>query len=129
MDDSYLIHQSRDYLEQCLEKIKDICERDGIILNEKKCKIINLKSDNLNFLKKQVRLSDSGKIIVRPIKKNFARRKRHLVKQAKQLKEGRITQKNIDESYASWRGFAAKYNSPHHLLKEMDLLYAISRKE
>ena len=129
MDDSYLIHNDKMYLEYCLEEIKKICERDGIILNERKCKIINLRTDNLNFLKKQVKLTDSGKVIIRPIKRNCIRRKHRLVEQSKLLKRGIISQRNLDDSYKSWRGFIAKYNTPYYLLNEIDKLYAISRKE
>ena len=128
MDDSYLIHEDKRYLEYCFEEIKKICERDGIILNERKCKIINLKTDNLNFLKKQIRLADSGKIITRPIKRNYIRRKHRLVEQSKLIKRGIITSKNVDDSYESWRGFITKYDVPYYLLKEIDKLYAISRK-
>ena len=128
MDDSYLIHEDKRYLEYCFEEIKKICERDGIILNERKCKIINFKTDNLNFLKKQIRLADSGKIITRPIKRNYIRRKHRLVEQSKLIKRGIITSKNVDDSYESWRGFITKYDVPYYLLKEIDKLYAISRK-
>lgn len=129
MDDSYLIHEDKKYLEYCLGEIRKIYERDGIILNERKCKIINLRTDNLNFLKKQVKLTDSGKVIIRPIKRNCIRRKHRLVEQSKLLKRGIISQKNLDDSYKSWRGFIAKYNTPYYLLNEIDKLYAISRKE
>ena len=129
MDDSYLIHEDKKYLEYCLGEIRKICERDGIILNERKCKIINLRTDNLNFLKKQVKLTSSGKVIIRPIKRNCIRRKHRLVEQSKLLKRGIISQKNLDDSYKSWRGFIAKYNTPYYLLNEIDKLYAISRKE
>ena len=128
MDDSYLIHEDKKYLEYCLGEIRKICERDGIILNERKCKIINLRTDNLNFLKKQVKLTSSGKVIIRPIKRNCIRRKHRLVEQSKLLKRGIISQKNLDDSYKSWRGFIAKYNTPYYLLNEIDKLYAISRK-
>lgn len=128
MDDSYLIHEDRRYLEYCLREIKKVCERDNILLNERKCKIINLKTDNLNFLKKQIRLTGTGKVIVRPIKKNYIRRKHRLVEQSKQLRSGKITKQNIDNSYKSWRGFIVKYNAPYYLLEQFDTLYAISRK-
>lgn len=128
MDDSYLIHEDRNYLEHCLSEIRKVCKRDGIVLNERKCRIINLKTDNLNFLKKQIRLTDTGKVIVRPIKKNYIRRKHRLVEQSKQLRSGKITKQNIDSSYKSWRGFIVKYNAPYYLLEQFDTLYAISRK-
>ena len=127
MDDSYLIHHDKAYLEYCLNEIKNICNRDGIILNERKCKIINLKSDNLNFLKKQIRLTETGKIIMRPIKKNYTRRTHRLVELSKLRAKGIISKDDIDISYQSWRGFIVKYNVPYYMLKRLDTLYAISR--
>lgn len=128
MDDSYLIHNDKAYLEYCLGEIKNICKRDGIILNERKCKIINLKSDNLNFLKKQIRLTDTGKVIMRPIKKNYTRRAHRLVELSKLRAKGIISKDDIDISYKSWRGFIVKYNVPYYILRRLDALYAISRK-
>ena len=128
MDDSYLIHPSKKYLERCLVWIREVCKRDGIILNERKCKIVNIKSDNIRFLKKQIRITDGGKIIVRPIKENYTRRTRILKNQSALLNKGVITQRDIDLSYSTWRGFVAKYNAPYYIIKQEDELYRLCRE-
>lgn len=124
MDDSYLIHRDKKYLEYCLDEIAKVCEREKITLNKRKCKIVNLKSDYVNILKKQIKLSKCGKITMRPIRKNFTLRRRKLSRQLNLLEQGVITPNEIEQSYKSWRGFATKYDSPHHIIEEMDKLYA-----
>ena len=42
MDDGYLIHPDKEYLKECLQVIKEICDELGIILNEKKTQIVKL---------------------------------------------------------------------------------------
>lgn len=124
MDDSYLLHPSKEYLEHCLDEIAKVCERDKIFLNKRKCRIINLKQDNLIILKKQIRLTDSGKILIRPIRKNFTLRRRKLTKQLRLLGNGTMKLSEVEQSYKSWRCFVTKYNSPHQIIEKMDKLYA-----
>ena len=50
MDDLYLIHESREYLENCLQKIKEVCASLKITVNERKTRIGKLK-DGFEFLK------------------------------------------------------------------------------
>lgn len=45
MDDIYLIHESKEYLECCLKDMKRICTELGIKLNEKKTRIVPLDED------------------------------------------------------------------------------------
>lgn len=35
MDDGYLIHPSKEYLKECLTRMKEVCDSLGIILNTK----------------------------------------------------------------------------------------------
>lgn len=50
MDDGYLIHESKEYLEYCLQEIRRICAELKIELNEKKTRIVKL-SHGFTFLK------------------------------------------------------------------------------
>ena len=103
MDDLYLIHNSKNYLEYCLIEIKRICDKLRIILNENKTKIHKTEIGFI-FLKCNFRISESGKIIVKCCKKNIIRLRRKLKKFKKFLDEKKITYRDIKNTYESWKG-------------------------
>ncbi|MDO4740992.1 MAG: RNA-directed DNA polymerase, partial [Eubacteriales bacterium] len=61
MDDFYLIHESKDYLRKCLEKIRQKCAELGLVLNRKKTGIAPL-SGGVKFLKTKFFLTDTGAV-------------------------------------------------------------------
>ena len=62
MDDGYLIHPSKEYLKECLTRMKEVCDSLGIILNTKKTKIKKL-SDGFKFLQIRFKLTETGKVL------------------------------------------------------------------
>ena len=124
MDDLILIHPDKIFLERCLNKIALYCESIGVKVNPKKCKLVNLKSDCFIYLKKKIRLTDSGKIVMRPLGKNIKARKRRLKRQRDLLSKGIITMDSVVQSYISWRGYITKYDIKREKLLEVDLLFA-----
>lgn len=121
MDDSYLIHEDIGYLKECLEKLKKICEKYGITINEKKTKICDLKH-GFTYLKTRFYITETGKIIKKPCRKAVTRQRRKLKKQHKMLQANILEYKDIQTSYASWRG-SMKYRNAYHTVKNMDALY------
>ena len=99
------------------------CSALKIVVNPKKCKIVNLKTDCFTYLKKRIRLTDSGKVIMRPINANIKARKRRIKRQKELLDSGKMTMGSIMQSYISWRGYATKYDIKHKTLKEIDNLF------
>ena len=83
MDDFYLIHEDRAYLQFCLEEIRRFLVPLGLELNQKTA--IFPLSQGIDFLGFRTYLTDSGKVVrkVRRESKNRIRRKitkfRHLV--------------------------------------------------
>ena len=69
MDDSYLIHISKEFLKKALEKIRGIYQSLGIRLNEKKTRIVKL-SRGFTFLKTQFSLTDTGKVVKKICRKS-----------------------------------------------------------
>lgn len=124
MDDLILIHPDKIFLEQCLGKIALYCKTIGVKVNPKKCKLVNLKTDCFVYLKKKIRLTDSGKIIMRPLNKNIKARKRKLKRQHDLLLKEVMTIDSIVQSYISWRGYITKYDIKREKLLEVDLLFA-----
>lgn len=122
MDDSYLIHEDKKYLEHCRDEIFKECDKLKIEINPKKVKLIKL-TDQFVFLKKRVRLTDTGKVIVRPIKENFKRRRRNLKTQKRLLSEGKMAMPQIEHSYTTWRNYAKANGASKLTLENMDKLY------
>ena len=109
MDDLYLIHNDKEYLNYCLKEIKRICEKLKIIINDNKTKIHKTEIGFI-FLKCNFKIIESGKVIVRACKKNILRLKRKLKKLKRFLDEKKITYKDIKNTYESWKGHLKSSN-------------------
>ena len=120
MDDGYLIHNSKEYLQYCLQKISDICDKLGIKLNLKKTQIIKL-SRGFTFLKAKFLISKTGKIIKRLARKSITTMRRKLKKFIKKLND-KFTKKDVYQSYQSWRAYANNFDS-HRTVCNIDKLY------
>lgn len=132
MDDSYLIHRSKEYLHYCLDAIKAKCDEIGIIVNIKKTQIVKL-SHGFTFLKLRWLLTDTGKVVKRTSKDSITRERRKLTKFKTMLDEGRITMDVVANQYRTWRGgkedIQAKHGRPkihfdnYYILRRMDAYY------
>ena len=121
MDDFYLIHESREYLAECLDQIRRMYEEIGIELNELKTKIVRLK-DEFKFLKLKTRLTETGRVVMRPDRGTITRERRKLKKLRRKLDEGRITFADVKQAYASWQGHIKHYDS-YRTMRNMDKLF------
>lgn len=101
MDDLILIHESKAFLERCVELIKGELLRLGFELNPKKTRIFPLK-EGVMFLGFCFRLTDTGKVLMTPdpSKVKAARKKyRRLVSKSKR---GECTKESVDASWETW---------------------------
>ena len=121
MDDTYIIHESKEYLKELLHEINKICDEYGIFINHKKTQIVKL-TKTFTFLKTRYNLTDTGKVIKRINKDSITRERRKLKKFRKMLNEGKITYPEIEEAYHSWRG-NLRYYSAYNVMKNMDKLF------
>lgn len=121
MDDTYIIHESKDFLRDLLEEYKAIAERLGIIINAKKTQIVKLEK-GFSFLQIRYNITESGKIIKRPARKGIVRERRKLKKLAGLVSKNRMTLPQIKEQYKSWRGNAVRYNA-YKSVRNLDALY------
>lgn len=121
MDDSYLIHESKEYLLECLEKLKAFYKDYGIVVNENKTKICDLKH-GFTFLKTRYFITKSGKIIRKPCRDAVTRERRKLKKQAEMINKGALSFKDVECSYKSWRGSMSHRNA-YKTVRSMDRLY------
>jgi hypothetical protein len=123
MDDIYLIHKSRAYLKYCFQEIVKRCEAIGLVVNTKKTKITALRHGFV-FLKGRYSLNEKGRIICRPCRKSTERMRRKLFKFNKIIEEGgRMSYRDIWDSYQSWRNTYKKRFSAYYRVRKMDGLY------
>lgn len=121
MDDSYLIHHNKEYLQECLEKLRVFYKEFGIILSEKKTYITDLKHGFV-YLKTHFKFTENGKLICKPCQEAITRQRRKMKKQAKLLKAGIMTMEQIDTGYQSWLG-SIKHKHSYFAQRNMQNLY------
>lgn len=121
MDDFYLIHEDKAYLRYCWREIEKYLSPLGLTLNNK-TNIFPLRN-GIDFLGFHTYLTDSGKVIRKVRRTSKCNEQRKLKKQRGLLDKGKITMKEIQQSYGSWRSHAEKGNC-YHLIRQTDALFA-----
>lgn len=121
MDDGYLIHPSKEYLQQCLEGIKAVCEELEITLNVKKTQIVKL-SHGFTYLKVRFFLLDSGRIVRKIYRRSVTKMRRKLKSLSRLLDAGVVTYEDVFASWQSWKGYARTFDA-YHTIQNMGRLY------
>lgn len=110
MDDILVIHPDKQFLQQLLLELQEICNQYGLFINQHKTQIIKL-SKGFTFLKIQYYITDTGKIIRKPCKKNNVRTRRKIKKFRKLLGiKKNFNFKDIQISFNSWFGSLKHFN-------------------
>lgn len=121
MDDGYLIHPSKEYLQKCLEGIRRICEELEITLNEKKTQIVKL-SRGFTFLKVRFFLLPGGRIVRKIYHCSVTRMRRKLKAYQHFVTAGKMTMDDVYQSWQSWKAYASNFNA-WHTIQSMAALY------
>lgn len=123
MDDTYIIHEDKEFLRKLYKDYQVISQNLGIKINSQKTQIMKLEKGFI-FLQMRYLLTDSGKVVIIPVNKAVIRQRRKLKKLYILLHKHRITKKQIEEQYRSWRGNIMKYNA-YQSVRNLDALYNI----
>ena len=126
MDDFYLIHDDKAYLQYCRGEIERYVARLGLRLNNK-TNIFPLRN-GIDFLGFHTYLTESGKIIRKVRRSSKSNAQRKLKKQRGLLDREKISLSDIEQSYGSWRSHAEKGNC-YHLIQKTDSLFQNLFKE
>ena len=118
MDDFYLLSEDKEYLKDCLVKIKDYLHDLGLTLNDK-TEIVPMKK-GIRFLGFHSYLTDDGKVIRKLTGDNKSQIKKRLRKYAKLVSSSRMTLEEFYERYNSWKNHASHGNC-YKLICSMDL--------
>lgn len=121
MDDGYLIHESKEYLQTCLAGIKAICKELEINLNEKKTQLVKL-SHGFTWLKARIFLTPTGRVIRKICKASITRERRKLKRLQVLLLNGKIPFEDVRTAWQSWRGYALKFDA-WNTVQSMGKLY------
>ena len=104
MDDFYLIHQDKRYLQECLSKIEDVILNLKLSLNGK-TQIMPFKQ-GIKFLGFHTYIND-GNVICRIRNENKRNAYRKYKKMAQLVVNGKLSRKKFDECYTAWKAHAA----------------------
>lgn len=96
MDDSYAIHESKEFLQELLEDIIEIAKEIGITVNTRKTRICKL-SEHWRFLQVQYSLTDTGRVIQKINPKRLTAMRRKMKKLAPKM-----TEKDFTDWHTSW---------------------------
>lgn len=121
MDDGYLIHPDKAYLQKCLEGIKAICDELEITLNTKKTQIVKL-SHGFTYLKVHYYLLPSGKVVKKIYRRSVTKMRHKLKSFQQKVADGIMTYKDVYQSWQSWRAYAANFNA-YRTIQRMGDLY------
>jgi len=122
MDDLYLIHRDKQFLEYCLAEIQMVCEALKITISQKKTRIVKL-SHGLIFLKGKYSLLDTGKVLRLPCRDSSIRMKRKLKKFKILVEAGKMSFMDIRNAYQSWRGAFKKRFQAYKKVSKIDAYY------
>ena len=121
MDDGYVFCKSKEEIKECIYVLYEICESLGIKINERKIHIHKINKPFV-FLKKKIFVDDSGKIVIKIVRKNITRERQKLKKYKNKMIKGSMSYNEIENAYKSWKGGIKKYKS-YNIIKNMDNLY------
>lgn len=121
MDDRIIIHHSKDYLKKLLGEIREIAQKLGIHINDRKTQIVKL-SHGFTFLKTKYILTETGKIICRIPRDVVTRQRRKMKRLARFVVDGNMSFSAFQNQYKSWRGDKNRYHA-FETLRNMDKLY------
>ena len=117
MDDFYLIHPSKAYLQYCLEVIREYLITLGLTLNGK-TQIFPFKN-GVSYLGFHTYVTKNGKMIRRLKNQNKRNAQKKCLRMAKLVAEGKRTKDKFMASYGAWKNHISHGNC-YHLGMEMD---------
>lgn len=123
MDDFYIIHRDKVFLENILKDIQAISEQLGLHINFKKTHIKPLNRTFI-FLKTKYTLTVTGKVVMSLSSDTFKREAIKLRKFKKLYLNKRLTLDAIISQFKSWRGSVTRRQFHNHkAVKQIDNLF------
>lgn len=121
-DDGYIISDDLQNLHKYLDILREKCAELGITLSEKKCRITPFRGHGFRFLKLRFRLTETGKVVVKPGRKTIRVVRRKMKKLRRWLDDGKMPFSDVQASYQSWRSYVMHCSS-NRTLYNMDAFF------
>jgi hypothetical protein len=126
-DDSYIIHEDKEFLKDVLKNIKKIADELGLVINDKKTRIVKL-SQQFKVLQINYSLTETGRIIKKINPKSITRERRKLKAYKRLLDNNRITYKEIENIFKSWMSSNYKIMSKMQISNMYQLYYDLFKR-
>lgn len=110
MDDGYLIHPDKDYLRQCLDGMRAICDELGIRLNEKKTQIVKI-AHGFTWLKVKFFLLPSGRVVRKMNRGSITKARQKLKALRRMVDAGKLTYDDVYASWQSWQAYSRQFDA------------------
>lgn len=123
-DDFHAIHESKEFLEELLEGIRRIAEEYGLIINEKKTRIVRLDSF---FCHLQIgySLQKNGRLIRKINPKAITRERQKLKAYKRMLDKDEMPYEDIENAFKGWMGGNYKRMSRKQITNMFVLYYQL----
>jgi hypothetical protein len=127
-DDSYIIHEDKEFLKEILIGIKNIANELGLIINDRKTRIAKL-SQQFKILQIYYQLTETGRIIRKINPKAITRERRKLKAYKRLLDNKRLTYEEIENIFKSWMVANYKNMSMQQISNMSQLFYNLFRRK
>ena len=127
-DDFYAIAESRETLKNLLDGLRVIAREFGIIINERKTRIVKLSSF-YRHLQNGYSLTETGRVIRKINSKSITRERRKLKAYKRLLDAKKITYDEIENIFKSWLGGNYKRMSHRQIYNMTDLYIRLFRRK
>ncbi len=110
MDDIYIIHEDKAFLQSVIDGINEQAKELGIFINDKKTRIVKL-SACFKYLQFKYTLLENGRVVKRISSKTITRERRKLKAYKRLTDKGVMAYEDIENCYKSWMGTYARHMS------------------
>ena len=121
MDDMILIHKSKEFLLESLEKIKGKLHLQKMQENQKKTKIFDLAKP-VKFLGFVYHLTKTGKVYVLADPKKIKHEKKKITRMINLVRTGKLRKYDVDRHFKAYKA-SVRYGNSHKLLQRLNTWY------
>ena len=127
-DDFYAISDNRGKLLRLLDRLKEIAREFGLIINERKTRIVKLSSF-YRHLQNGYSLTGTGRVIRKINPKSITRERRKLKAYKRLLDAGKISYEDVENIFKSWLGSNYKRMSHRQIFNMTQLYITLFRRK
>ena len=121
MDDFLLIHHDKEFLEECLEAIKEVLAEQRMEISEKKTTISPI-ANPIKHLGFYYRLTKTGKVVILADPKKVKHERKKITRMVAQVRKGILTKHDVDVHFKAWKA-SVRYGNSHNLMYRLNRWY------